>query len=255
MEEKVYEISVKQLFTMMLKRWWMLLLSICIGAALAFCYSSFLVTPTYRTTATLGVNNTQITSYYDIIIAQQMAEEGVDILTSDITLNRAVEKLKADERTSAKKYTASSLRGMISTEIVNESRYFKVGVTSTNPEEAQIVCQYVLDAFCEAVVEEELIRDGEGKVINYPVLPTSPSSPNVTLSVIVGALVGFVICMAILVIDYFSKDSIDGEDWLIGAYKDKIPMLAVIPDANTSSKSYKRYYSKYGYGYGYEPRR
>ena len=73
-----------------------------------------------------------------------------------------------------------------------------------------------------------------------------------TTNTVLGAIIGLVISLGVLLVIGFFKDSIDGEDFLVSVYGDKIPVLAVLPDANTSSAYYKRYAKKYGYGYADE---
>ena len=248
MEENVYGLSVGKMFRIVIKHWWIVLAAAILGAVIAFGYVTFFVTPSYTTFAKVGVTNVQMSSYQDMIAGQSIAKESADILTSNITLERAAKKLNADPNLS-KVYTPDSILAMIRTKTSDQSRYFDVEIRSTDPEEARLVCKTVVDTFCEVLEEENVMFGGEGKVIHHPVAPKAPSSPNVTITVIIGVLVGFVISFAVLLIVYFSKDSLEGEDWLIDSYKDRIPMLAVIPDANMSGKSYRKYYSKHKYGY------
>ena len=248
MSENVYEISVGQVFRIALKHWWIILAAALLGAVIAFGYVTLFVTPSYMTFAKVGVNNVQMSSYQDFITGQTIAKESSDILTSNITLEKAAAKLNADPNLS-RVYTPDNILAMIRTRTTEQSRYFDVEVYSTDPNEAKIVCQTVVDTFCEVLAEENVMFGGEGKVIHHPVVPKAPSSPNTTLTVIIGVLVGLVISFVVLLVIHFSKDALDGEDWLIDSYKDKIPMLAVIPDANMSGKSYRKYYSKHQYGY------
>lgn len=248
MEENTYEISIGQMFRIAFKHWWVILIAAALGAVIAFGYVTLFVTPSYKTFAKVGVTNVEMTSYQDVIAGQSIAQESADILTSNITLYKAAEKLNADPA-SSKVYTPDSLLAMIKTKTSDKSRYFDVEVKSNDPEEAKRVCQTVVDTFCEILDKENVMFGGEAKLIHSPVVPNAPSSPNVTISVIIGVLVGFVISFAALLIAYFAKDSLDGEDWIIETYKDKIPMLAVIPDANMSSRTYRNYYSKHQYGY------
>ena len=248
MSENVYEVSVGQIFKIALKNWWIILIAAVLGALIAFGYVTFFVTPSYMTFAKVGVNNVQMSSYQDYITGQTIAKESSDILTSNITLEKVAAKLNADPNLS-RVYTPDNILAMIRTRTSDQSRYFDVEVYSTDPNEAKIVCQTVVDTFCEVLAEENVMFGGEGKVIHHPVVPKAPSSPNKTLTVIIGVLVGVVLSFAALLIIHFSKDSLDGEDWLIDTYKDKIPMLATIPDANASGRSNRRYYSKHQYGY------
>ncbi len=241
--------SLGQIFSLALKRWWIILIAVVLGAALLFVYTEFFVQPMYTSDALTGVKVPDMNAYNDSMTGQKVARECSDILLSDITLNRAADELNSNG--SGVFYTSPRLRGMISTVVDEETRFFEVKVTCNDPREAQRVCQEVINAFNVIIKEKNIINDAEGITLKYATLPTSPSSPNKTTNVLVGALLGFVLSLGALLVVGFFKDSIDGEDYIINAYGEKIPMLAVIPDANAGASGYRKYTKKYGYGYGY----
>lgn len=254
MEENVYEVSLGQLLRVALKYWWIILIAIVLGAAIAFAYVSFFVAPTYTTYAKVGVSVANMSDYQITLVGNSIAKQGSDILVSNVTLQRAADKLNAysfpeNGGVAYRAYSPDIILAMIKTTTTEESPYFDVQVSSPNPTEAKVVCDFVIEAFCDALAEENIINDAEGKVIHKPVTPKSPSLPNKTLSIVIGALIGFVLCFGALLAIHFAKDALDSEDWLIEAYKDRIPMLAVIPDANSTGRAYKKYSAKYGYGY------
>ena len=255
MEERNYEISLGQIARVALKHWWIILIAVILGAAIAMVYVNYFVTPSYTTYAKVGIKTENMSDYQSTLVATSIAQEGSDIIASNITLQKAADYLNADETASQYRvYTPDNLLAMLKTSIPNESRFFNVEIKSNDPNEAKIVCDAVVKAFCDILVEKDVMDGAEGKIIHNPVVPRSPSSPNKTLAIVLGALIGFVLSFGALLVAFFIKDALDGEDWLIENYKDQIPMLSVIPDANASAKGYKKYYSKYGYGYGYNPK-
>lgn len=249
-------LSLNRIFGAMLKRWWIILIATIVGAVAMFAYTYYLVTPTYTTKAKLGVNYVEMSEYQNAVMGQSVAKECAEILVSNVTLEKAAEELNAysfseNGGEAYRTYTADNLHSMIKTYTTTESRYFTVEVTATNPKEAKIVCEFVTKAFCDVIEEKGFIKGAEGRIIHHPVEPTAPSSPNLTSKTVVGGIIGFVVAAAVLITISLFKDLIEGEDWLIETYKDKIPLLAVIPDANSPSGGYRRYAKKYGYGYGY----
>ena len=253
MEENVYEVSLGQLFRVALKHWWVIVAAVAIGASVAFAYVSFFVAPQYTTNAKIGVNNTNMSSYQDLIAGQTIAEDGAKILMGNISLGRAADKLNSssDAAEFNKVYSAENLAAMINTTASEGSRYFEVDVTSTNPHESKVVAQHVIEAFCEILEEEDMLNGAKGSVIHCPVVPKSPSYPNKTLSIALGALIGAVFSFGTLMVVYFVKDELDSEDWLLETYKDNIPILSVIPDASNGRRGYRKYSVGYGYRYKY----
>lgn len=246
MGDNTYEISIGQLFRIALKHWWIIVIAAVLGVVIALGYVTFFVSPSYTTFAKVGVTNVNMSAYQDSLIAQSIANESSDILTANITLERAANMLNSDPATAKYRvYTPANLLSMIKTKTSEQSRYFDVEVKTGDPVEAKLVCEAIVDAFCTVLSEENVMDGAKGTVIHRPVAPTAPSGPNKTLTLIIGALVGIVLSFAALVIVHFSKDSLEGEDWLIDTYRDKIPMLAIIPDANSSGRSSRKYYAQY----------
>ncbi len=252
MEENVYEVSLGQLFRIALKHWWIILIAILLGAAIAFAYVNFFVTPTYTTYAKVGVSMLNMSDYQGALVGQTLAKQGSDILVSNITLQKAADNLNSysfpeNGGVAYRVYTPDNILAMLKTTTSEESPYFDVEIRSTDPNEAKIVCEHVVEAFCEVLDKENIINEGEGKNIHKPVVPKSPSSPNVTLAVVLGALIGMVLSFGTLLVVHFAKDALEGEDWIIETYKENIPVLAVIPDASTANRAYKKYGYKYKY--------
>ena len=248
MESNSYGMSLGQIVSLAFKRWWIILIAVVLGAALLFAYTYFFVAPMFTSSARIGIRVLQMNAYNESMTAQKVAKECSDILLADITLDSAAEQLNAAGNT---RYTSASLRAMITTIIDEDTRFFDVNVTYTNPVEANRVCQTVINSFCDTLAERELIKEGEGIVLNYPTKPTSPSSPNIITNTLVGGILGLVISFFAMFIVGFLKDTVDCEDYLLNTYGEKFPILAVIPDANSRQSGYRRYTKKYGYGYGY----
>ena len=80
------------------------------------------------------------------------------------------------------------------------------------------------------------------KVVDYAVIASHRSSPSYTKNTVIGALIGFIIAAAIIVISYIRDDIIHSEDYLTTTYPD-IPLLTVVPDLITSRQNGYGYYS------------
>lgn len=249
MESNSHGMSLGQIFAIALKRWWIILIAAVLGAGLMLGYTHYFVQPLYTSEARIGVTIPDMNAYNDSMTGQKVARECSDILRSDLTLNRAASKLNNENPNIT--YTGANLRAMVSTVVDEETRFFSVRVTSRTPAEAQRVCEAVITSFNVVLKDRNIINSAEGIILDDATYPTSPSSPDMTTNALVGAVIGFVISLAILLVIGFFTDAVDGEDYIINTYGHKVPMLAVIPDANSGSRGYKKYSRKYGYGYGY----
>lgn len=250
-----YEVDVKQIIDMLLKRWWIIVITVVLAVAGAFAYTHFMVTPTYSSSATMLINSgSNMTSYQQILAGQYQLEDYPFILKSHDTLQKAANILNADETVNYRdNYTASILYGMVSCQAVEDSRIFKITVTSTNPDEAQKVANVIKDVF-----EDETERIISGTVVQSvesPRLPLVASASGLKKNVVVGAAVGGVIGVVIVVLLGLGSDVLDSEEWLIKNFKEEAPLLATIPDASYSGgRNYYRYKYKRYYRYSSDPR-
>lgn len=253
MNEGIYEVSVSELFKAVLKKWWIVAIALVLGALLMFGYTEYMVIPTYRTTAKLGVHTTDdsTNAVGDANFGYVISRDCADVITGNVVLGNAADKLNAysfpeNNNNKYREYSASVLASMVSAESYTDSKFFTLSVTSIYPEEARIVAEKVIEAFCEGVSRDDLLAKGgaEGKVVHRPVTPTSPVAPNKTLNVMIGAVIGIIISCVAIIIAHFASNRLQSEEWLIVNYGESIPLLAVIPDASSTEYRYdKKYYS------------
>ena len=244
-----YGVSLGQIFSLAFKRLWIILIAAVLGAALSFAYTYLWVQPTYTSEARIGIKIPDMNAYNDSLTGQKVAKECSDILKSDLTLNKAAQALNDNNVDIT--YTSGTLRAMISTVVGEDTRFFSVKVDGDTPEEAQRVCEAVITSFNAVIKEQNIISSAEGIVLDDATLPSAPSSPNMTSNVLLGAIIGLVLSFATMLVLGLLKDSVDSEDYIVNTYGDKLPVLAVIPDASSRAYGYRRYTKRHGYGYGY----
>jgi len=249
-----YEIDALQIISMLLKRWWAVVLAALLCAGIAFGYTKLYTTPTYEASAVLLINggNSITTTYQEIMAGKQQSKDYPYILEAALTLDEAAEKLNSydfseNNGVPYRTYDANVLNSMISSEAVEDSRIFIVKVTSTDPNEARIVANTIVEVFPEKV--ESLIRGGSVGVVDLARTPTAATSAGYSRNVVLGFCVGLILGVAYAIIMGLTSDVIESEDWLISRFKDDIPLLATIPDSNSKSGKayYKNDYRKYGY--------
>lgn len=248
-----YEIDVKQIIDIMLKRWWIIVIATVVAVAGAFAYTYFMVTPTYSSSATMLINGgNNMTSYQQILAGQYQLEDYPFILQSHDTLQKAANILNADDTVDYREeYTSSILYGMVSYQAVEGSRIFKIVVTSNNPDEAQAVANVVKDVFRDET--ERVISGTFVQVVESPRLPTVASSSGLRRTVVVGAAIGVVIGAALAVLMGLGSDVLDSEEWLLKNFSEEAPLLAIIPDASSAGgKKYYRYKYKRYYRYSFK---
>lgn len=241
--KKAYEIDAARVLGIFAKHWWIIAIATLVGAILFFIHTNFFVTPIYKAESVLIISDTEKdnTSYQDIVAGQYQSYDYPYILDSGITYGKVADYLNKNNPGSS--YSASSIKAMTVGTSVENSRIFVISVSSRDPEEAAKVANAIAAVFPDQV--SELIPGSKIGIVDNAVVPTAPSSPNLTVNIVLGAIIGLALGLGVTALLGFTNDSVESEKWLLETFKDEIPLLAVIPDS--SSRGYK--YDKYKYKY------
>lgn len=220
-----------------------IVLSAVICGVIALGFTQFFITPMYRATALMYVNNSSISvgstkvsiSASDLTAAQNLVDTYIVILKSRTTLNEVIKKAEVD-------YTYEELYKMISSGSVNNTEIFNVDVTGPDPAEAEKIANTIAEVLPNKIAA---IVDGSSvRIVDYAVLPAKKDSPSLSRNGMMGILLGLVLsCGAIILMELFDE-LIHDEDYLIETYH--LPILAVVPDLQSTEKSsnYSNYYYK-----------
>lgn len=238
------EIDVIRLLKAIWQKIWLVILLAVVGAGIAFCYASFLITPTYQSSTLVYVNSNTLNvgevkmTVSDLSASSNLVDYYIIILKSRSTLNNVIEEAELD-------CSYETLRGMISAESVDSTGIFRITVTSTDPYEAEKIANTITYVLPERI--EEIMVGTRARIVDYAVVPTNKSAPNITRYTAIGLLLGFVLACGIIVIAELLDDLIHGGDYLSETYT--IPVLAEIPEllGEKGGGRYGKYsrYSKY----------
>lgn len=228
------EIDLLKLGYMLLGKIWFLILFTVVAGGIAFAYTYLFVTPLYKSSVTLYVNNntnkenTTYVSSADLNASAKLVDTYAAIIQSNSVLSIVINE-------TGKAISTSGLKSRVSIHAVNETEVFVVSVVDENPEMAAKIAK----AFSNAVISElPMIIEGTSvKVIDSPVVPTSKNSPNYIRNIEMGALLGLVLSAMFFVLrDLLDRSIKSVEDFSQWDY----PVLASVPDLDEDSQ--------YGYG-------
>ena len=240
------KIDVLELFITLFKKLWIIAISTVLAGLIVGGYAFFFVPPKYQASAMLYVNNNSVsvsgTSFdlSDLNAAKSLVSTYSVILHSRNVLDDVIEESGVD-------YSYNELNSMITAAPVDSTEIFRVVVTSTNPDEAELIANSICSILPKKI--SSIVESSSVRIVDFAVRPESKSSPNITMYALVGMIVGFVISCVVIVILKLFDNSINGEDYLINNYK--YPVLGVIPDFNDNHQKNKYYsYSKERGDYG-----
>ncbi len=223
-DQETLEIDLMELFKLLLKNIWVIILVTLLGGGGTFAYASFVITPMYTSSVKLYVNNTTYSDYSsvsssDISAAESLVDAYAAILESYPTLNAVAEQMGDG-------YTYDKIASMISTESVNSTAVFKVTVTSADPVEAAEIANAIAEIAPGEIMD--VVTGSSAQVVEYARVATSPSSPRVKRMTCIGALVGLLISAIGVIVVSMVQDSPTMEEKLNRDFKEKA-VLAVIP--------------------------
>ena len=241
--------TVNEIITILLKRLWLIVTMALIGGIIAFSYSQYVLPKKYTAKVALYVYNekndplNQGMNVNDFNLSAKLVNTYMVILKSDTVLETVSNKISR----LGVNYTANELRGMISSDVLEETEVFEVAVSCIDAEHAKIIADAI-----EQVAPMEIIRvvrAGAVETVDKANLPTKPSSPNVSQNTIIGVLVGLVVACGMAFVFELMNTSVKSKEELSEQYK--LPVLSVIPNLHHEGSSHSRYGGRYGYSYNY----
>ncbi len=225
-ENKEIEIDFRKLFSMLKRKLIFIIIITLIGGTLAGCYTNFLITPQYTASVKLHAwsnnenlmsSNTGFTSS-DYQAAEMLVNTYLEVINSYNFLEEVAQEVGND-------MSAGRLKGMVSASQIRETIAFRVSVTSSDPQEAKDIANIIAELCPREMVR--ILKVGGVEVIDYAVLPTSPSSPNVKKNVLIGLIAGFAVSFAFFFIKELFNTSISDEEDLTREFD--IPIIGTVP--------------------------
>ena len=231
---------------------WKNILAIALAAVLAgsaaFAYTAFMIAPQYTATTSLYVNSSSFrlgATSYSISASEMTASNSLVsvylyILESRTTLEEVIQ-------TAGLSYAPEELSEMISARGVSGTAAVEITVTSTNPSEAELIANTIAKILPDRI--SDIVEGSSVKIVDYAIIPSRRSGPNIVKNTATGILAGAVLAAAVVIVlnltDDRSKVMLKSADDLRAMYPD-VMVLAMIPDMRVSEKKSGYYSSYYG---------
>ena len=230
------EIDLREIGGLLLKRAWMIVLCAVLIGGLALAYTVNFVTPMYKATTTLYVNNSSEyenngnkVNSTDLAVALRLVNSYVDIVRREVVMSAVIEKLQMN-------ISPAALRSMVSAQVQDETEIFSVTVVTPNPQMSADVANAIAEVAPGII--SGIISGSQAKVIDYARVPTGKASPNYATSALLGAFVGALLAaVAVVLADHMDMRLKSEEDLekITG-----VPVLGIIPDFAEEKKPAKK---------------
>lgn len=235
------QIDLGRIFSLLLKRWWTILICLIVGAGMGFGIAKITYKPTYQSTATylLTYNSggTTVSSMtQDISFIKTIMGSCVTIVQQPTFMRELEEKVNSseDSQGSLDYITAGQLSSYIAYSYNATNASITVSVTTEDADKSyRIISSLIEDNYMPDYIKE-VYKLGETdsllfSLINVPVTPSAPVyNASTTKYAIVGGIGLVFLCVIVWAIVAIVDTRIKSEEDLTNRYN--IPVLGTIPD-------------------------
>ena len=223
-------IEISQLFSALLRKWYLMVIACILGAAIAFSYANFFVTPLYRAKSTmlidLRTSSKEDLTYERVTIAEKYLQTFANIIKTNTVLEPVIEKVGIAE-------SSSALASKISVSAVEDTLLIKVNLDYPDKDTALAVVE-AIDEIAPQIINEK-IAGGQIFEIETPSVSSAPVSPDVWKYTSVGVILGLVVSAGLILLAAIINNKVRSTEDLKRVLD--MPILGVIPIFGTETKN------------------
>lgn len=218
--------------------WWVIALVTILSAALAFYITTYYITPLYQSTVTVYVNNTKGGGQIDSVsssnlsTSQQLVNTYMSIIKSESVLNEVIESGNLD-------LTTDEIRKIMTTSQMDKTELFVIQILYPDPEMAAYIANVI--AYVAPAQIESFVEGSSTKIIDFALVADKPYSPNWKKNTALGAVIGFILAVVVIVLRHLLDTRIKDEEELTAL--SNLPILGRIPSFHqkTNGRAYQGY--------------
>ncbi len=216
------QLSVMNVVDILLKKWYVLFVAAIVGGLAAYLFTDLFIEPKYNSEMMLYVNasNTKSdeVSNANLTASKQLVDTYAEIL-------KARDFLEKISRDMEGKYTASEIKDMLTMDSVNNTEVLRVTVEWTNKEDVYRIARQMSTYATDEL--KNVVGAGSVTILESPLEPETPVSPNVRTNTLIGVLIGILLAGAFIIILELLDTRIKGAEEFEGNYEE--PLLGEIP--------------------------
>lgn len=222
------EIDLLELFHVLLRKVWLILICLVAGAVIVGGYTRFLITPQYSASATIYIlsNTTSITSVADLQLGTELTGDFAEIARTRSVVNAVIDEVGLDE-------SYEGLLSRLSTTNPSGTHLLKLTATDPDPQRAADIANAYAQVMASQIAD--IMNTDEPNIAEEAVKPSAPASPNLLKNTALGGLAGAFLACLVIFIQFMMNDTIQTEED-VRKYLD-INTLAAMPLEKRRRKS------------------
>ena len=228
--ETAIELDLKEVFSALMRKLWLIVLCAVLAGSAALVYTVGFVTPLYRASVSVYVNNTTNggqggISSSDLQTSQKLVATYINILKSDTVLDKVAEAVDGD-------VTSKEIRKMINSEAMGTTEVFQVNISNADP----VLAAEIANAIAQIAPKEiaNIVEGSSARIVDYAKVPENPYTPSFLKNMVLGAFLGILAVVAVIVLQVVLDTRIKSEADLRKLCD--APVLGVIPDYDVDYK-------------------
>ena len=222
------EINIHDLFSLLMKKIWVILSVGIIAVIIAVLITSLFITPMYSSSVKVWAKTgDDVSQYQEALTIQYRIQTYSEFFTVPITLEKVSERLNevADEiGDDGLRYSAKELQSMISVSISEGSEFITIHVKNANPAYAQLIANVVAESGKDVLDVKSV---GIVEIVGKAELPSSPSSPSVVSNALIAFVLGVLATAAVIFIVSYFDTSIKSENEIMSLVNK--PIIGTVP--------------------------
>lgn len=241
--ENIKEINLTELVSALMRKAWLIVVCAVAAGALTFANTANFITPLYRSSVKIYVNNKQASaisqsngvSASDLATSQKLVDSYIIFLSSDTVLQEVSKTIQEEH---GFYISPAGIRNRMSASAMNETEVFQVYISHSDPERAAIIANAIADVAPSHIAN--FVEGSSTKIVDRATPAKSPYTPNKTRNTALGMVIGAVVAACVVILQTLLDVRVKGEDDL--AAISSAPVLGLIPDLAVDVKG------EYGYG-------
>ena len=220
MEEQV--ISISEIINAVKKRWKIIALTTVLATVVSGIFSFFIISPTYEasTKIFIGKEGAESEGYNssDVSMYQNLIKTYSELIKTKDLVNKAIDNSQYD-------LSVNNVLNGITVNTLTGTQILQISYQSKSPSIAKNILESITNEFITKA--EELVPNGNVKILESVELPKNPVAPNKTMNIVIAFILGMMVGFGIVFLLEYLDNTYKNKEQL---EKDlDIPVLGVIP--------------------------
>lgn len=219
------EIDLVELFYYLRHKLVWLILAVILGGMTAGVISCYLVTPKYEATAKVymvSASSDFLINLSDLNLGTSLSADYEEMLRIRPVYEKILEELELD-------YTYEDFMKLIDISTVGNTRVLQIVVEIKDPEESKNIANLLAENAENYL--PDLMETSEPNVAEYAILPEEPSSPNIMMNTVIGAIAALVLLCGSFTVKFVMDDTFKSADDIERIFG--VMPLTVIPESDS----------------------